>query len=54
MQIHGDSTLMTDLGPIPDDRQLVELIAAIAPGDTELERLLVGNPERLYQFGVQA
>lgn len=41
-------------GTIPDDRQLVELIAMIAPGDAERERLLVGNPERLYRFGAKA
>jgi len=38
-------------GPVPDERQLVELIAEIAPGDAERERLLVSNPQRLYRFG---
>jgi 2-pyrone-4,6-dicarboxylate lactonase len=35
----------------PDDRQLVELIADIAPSAAARERLLVSNPARLYRFG---
>ncbi|KAB0588889.1 amidohydrolase family protein [Comamonas kerstersii] len=35
---------------IPDDGVLVSQIAAIAPTDTALQRLLVTNPERLYRF----
>ena len=38
-------------GPIPDERQLVELIARIAPDNAQRERLLVSNPQRLYRFG---
>ena len=38
-------------GPVPDERQLVDLIAAIAPAEADRERLLVGNPQRLYRFG---
>jgi 2-pyrone-4,6-dicarboxylate lactonase len=37
-------------GPAPNERQLVELIAAIAPERESLQRLLVANPERLYDF----
>ena len=35
----------------PDDRQLVELIAALAPTADARQRLLVENPARLYRFG---
>lgn len=38
-------------GPLPDERQLVDLIAAIAPTQAQRERLLVDNPQRLYRFG---
>jgi len=38
-------------GPIPDEQQLVDLIAEIAPSPAAREALLVRNPERLYQFG---
>lgn len=38
-------------GPLPDERQLVELIAAMAPTEAAREALLVGNPQRLYRFG---
>lgn len=37
-------------GPVPDEQQLVDLIAAIAPGGHSLQRLMVDNPERLYGF----
>ncbi len=37
-------------GPIPDEQQLVDLIAAIAPGAPQRQRLLVDNPQRLYRF----
>ena len=40
-------------GPIPDEQQLVELIAEIAPTESARHALLVGNPERLYRFGEQ-
>jgi 2-pyrone-4,6-dicarboxylate lactonase len=36
---------------VPDDRQLVDLIATMAPTPAERERLLVSNPARLYRFG---
>jgi 2-pyrone-4,6-dicarboxylate lactonase len=39
---------------VPDDRQLVDLIAVIAPTVADRERLLVSNPARLYRFGAQA
>lgn len=38
-------------GPVPDERQLVDLIGEIAPGDAQRRRLLVDNPARLYRFG---
>lgn len=38
-------------GPVPDEQQLVELIAEIAPTESARHALLVRNPERLYQFG---
>lgn len=38
-------------GPVPDERQLVDLIAEIAPGEAQRRRLLVDNPARLYRFG---
>ncbi|MFS2098714.1 amidohydrolase [Variovorax sp. Varisp85] len=38
-------------GPIPDERQLVDLIAEIAPSQAAREALLMHNPQRLYQFG---
>lgn len=37
-------------GPVPDEQQLVDLIAAIAPTEAARERLLVDNPQRLYRF----
>jgi 2-pyrone-4,6-dicarboxylate lactonase len=37
-------------GPVPDERQLVDLIAAIAPTDAARQRLLVDNPQQLYRF----
>jgi 2-pyrone-4,6-dicarboxylate lactonase len=41
-------------GPVPDEKQLVGLIAAIAPTVHERQRLLVDNPQRLYRFGAPA
>lgn len=41
-------------GPIPDEQQLVDLIAEIAPSPAARQALLVRNPERLYQFGDNA
>jgi len=38
-------------GPVPDEQQLVDLLADIAPGETQRRRLLVDNPHRLYRFG---
>ena len=38
-------------GPIPDERQLVDLITAIAPKPFQRQLLLVDNPQRLYRFG---
>lgn len=38
-------------GPIPDELELVRLIALIAPDDHQRQRLLVDNPQRLYRFG---
>jgi len=37
-------------GPLPDEQQLVELIATIAPTARARQRLLVDNPQRLYRF----
>ena len=37
-------------GPIPDDGQLVDLIAEIAPSEAARQALLVDNPARLYGF----
>ena len=36
-------------GPIPDDGQLVDLIAEMAPTDELLRKLMVDNPLRLYE-----
>lgn len=41
-------------GPLPDDGQLVELLAQIAPDTAARQRLLVDNPARLYGFETQA
>lgn len=38
-------------GPVPDERQLVGLIAAVAPTQADIQRLMVDNPQRLYRFG---
>jgi len=38
-------------GPLPDEQQLVDLIAAIAPSEAQRQRLMVDNPHRLYRFG---
>ncbi len=38
-------------GPVPDDGVLVDLLARIAPTQTELQALLVDNPQRFYRFG---
>lgn len=38
-------------GPIPDEQQLVDLTAEIAPTSAARQALLVDNPARLYQFG---
>jgi 2-pyrone-4,6-dicarboxylate lactonase len=41
-------------GPVPDERQLVDLIGAIAPAQADIQRLMVDNPQRLYRFGDNA
>ena len=38
-------------GPIPDDGVLVDWLAQIAPKASQLQALLVDNPQRLYRFG---
>ncbi|WP_019937494.1 amidohydrolase [Bordetella sp. FB-8] len=38
-------------GPVPDEQQLVNLIARIATSEAQRERLLVANPQKLYRFG---
>jgi 2-pyrone-4,6-dicarboxylate lactonase len=35
----------------PDDGKLVDLLAEIAPDEDTLRRLMVTNPQRLYDFG---
>jgi 2-pyrone-4,6-dicarboxylate lactonase len=37
-------------GPIPDEKQLVELVHNIATNQSAVQRLMVTNPERLYGF----
>jgi len=37
-------------GPVPDEQQLLDLVAEIAPDDGARQRLLVDNPQRLYRF----
>jgi 2-pyrone-4,6-dicarboxylate lactonase len=37
-------------GPIPDDGELVDLLAEIAPSEKQRQALLVDNPQRLYGF----
>jgi 2-pyrone-4,6-dicarboxylate lactonase len=41
-------------GPVPDDGVLVDLIAEIAPRETQRQALLVDNPQRLYRFAPAA
>ena len=41
-------------GPMPDETQLVDLIARMAPDEAARARLLVHNPQRLYRFGAAA
>jgi predicted TIM-barrel fold metal-dependent hydrolase len=36
---------------MPDDGDLVDLLAAFAPDEATRQRILVSNPERLYDFG---
>ncbi|BEP39024.1 amidohydrolase family protein (plasmid) [Variovorax sp. V59] len=40
-------------GPVPDEQQLVDLIAEMAPSESARHALLVDNPQRLYRFGDQ-
>ena len=58
MQSFGDRVLWGNdwphpnhAGPIPNEDELLELIAQIAPTPNSLERLMVLNPQRLYRFG---
>jgi 2-pyrone-4,6-dicarboxylate lactonase len=37
-------------GPIPDDGELVDLLAEIAPSEKLRQALLVDNPQRFYRF----
>jgi 2-pyrone-4,6-dicarboxylate lactonase len=37
-------------GPVPDDGELVDLIAEIAPTPAQRQALMVDNPRRLYRF----
>ena len=41
-------------GPIPDDGELADLIAEIAPTEMLRKMLLVDNPQRLYRFAVES
>jgi 2-pyrone-4,6-dicarboxylate lactonase len=43
-----------NLGHVPDDGDLVDLVASIAPEETQRQALLVDNPARLYRFGEAA
>jgi len=36
--------------PVPDDGELVDLVAEIAPTDAQRKALMVDNPARLYRF----
>jgi predicted TIM-barrel fold metal-dependent hydrolase len=36
---------------MPDDGDLVDLLASFAPDEAARSRILVDNPERLYDFG---
>jgi predicted TIM-barrel fold metal-dependent hydrolase len=36
---------------MPDDGDLVDLLAAFAPDESIRNRILVDNPARLYDFG---
>jgi len=36
---------------MPDDGDLVDLLAAFAPDEETRNRILVSNPETLYRFG---
>jgi 2-pyrone-4,6-dicarboxylate lactonase len=36
-------------GPVPDDGQMVDLIAAMAPTDAALRKLMTANPAHLYE-----
>jgi 2-pyrone-4,6-dicarboxylate lactonase len=41
-------------GPVPDDGELTDLVALIAPSETGRHTLLVDNPARLYGFSTAA
>jgi 2-pyrone-4,6-dicarboxylate lactonase len=41
-------------GPVPDDGELVDIIAAIATTDDLMRKLMVDNPRRLYEQRVQS
>jgi predicted TIM-barrel fold metal-dependent hydrolase len=36
---------------MPDDGDLLDLLAAFAPDEATRTAILVANPERLYDFG---
>ena len=36
---------------MPDDGDLVDLLVEFAPDEATRRRILVDNPERLYDFG---
>ena len=40
-----------DHGPMPDDGELVGLVAAIAPSEVGRRLMLVDNPARFFGFG---
>ncbi|MFO1302888.1 MAG: amidohydrolase family protein [Burkholderiales bacterium] len=40
-----------NLGHVPDDGALVDLLTQIAPGAAQRQAMLVDNPARLYRFG---
>jgi 2-pyrone-4,6-dicarboxylate lactonase len=42
-----------NLGFVPDDGMLVDLLAGIAPTETQRQALLVDNPARFYGFPVK-
>ena len=39
-----------NVGHMPDDGDLVDLLASFAPDEADRNRILVDNPQRLYDF----